>query len=390
MTQIQRVTKSLDFVPLPRASTITDQMFKELTNLFRRFIDFEDVPFYTLSVIYVLLTHVYDIFDETPYLQIFGLKGSGKSRYGDLFEGLCFNPFNSSEITDASLYRAIGQESSGVTMIIDEADDLSSSTQHGTLLRILRSGYRRNGNVSRCGPDGRPEQFSTFCPKIIINERGIEDSALESRTIPIQMIKSVRCLEKFQFSKIGKEFKKARELIRLFCEEYRDLLLDRYGSFEGVDGISGRDEEIWAPIIIIADLLTTLLDKPSIKEKIAGLAKGTILERKRKQLIGNRDLQILESTRAFAEQEKPLNGGGLFVAEDLRDFTKERWGMTGLSTEAVARTLNRYRIIKEVKRSRLNDSEGGLVKKVQKSCYLFNREILLKLTNEYFEGGENL
>jgi len=392
MTETQEVARVWpERVFLPKVSFKTVYIFGRLNKLFRRFIDFEDSDFYTLSVIYVLLTYLYDIFDEVPYLQVFGLKGSGKSRYGDLLEGLCFNPFNSSEISDASLYRAIGQEYDGLTMIIDEADDLSGSTRRSILLRILKSGYRRNGNVTRCSLDGDIERFSTFCPKIIINERGIGDSALESRTIPIHMIKSSRPLEKFQFSKIRNEFKEVKDLICSFSEDYRDLISDRYDFFTGVDGISGRDEEVWMPIIIIADVLATLLDKPSTKEDMVTLAKKIIIQRRRTQLIGNRDAQILEATQAYVDQGQGLKMEDLcfYVGEDLYRFIKERWNTPCLNLETVSRALNRYRIIKEIRRPRLQKKIKSSETEVQRSCYLLDKERLSKLTNEYFTGGKD-
>jgi hypothetical protein len=389
----QRVANILwpERVSLPKVSFKTAYVFGRLSKVFRRFIDFEDSDFYLLSVIYVLLTYLYEIFDEVPYLQVFGLKGSGKSRYGDLLEGLCFNPFNSSEISDASLYRVIGQEHGGVTMVIDEADDLSGSTRRGILLRILRSGYRWNGNVTRCAPDGGIERFSTYCPKIIINEKGIGDSALESRTIPIHMIKSSRPLEKFQISKIGREFKEVKDLIRSFSEDYQDLISDRYDFFTGADGISGRDEEVWAPVIIIADILATLLDTPSIKEDMVTLAKKIIVQRRRTQLIGNRDAQILEATQAYVEQRQGLNIKGLcfYVGEDLCRSIKDRWSILYLNLETVSRTLNRHRIIKEIRRPRLQKKIESSETEVQRCCYLLDEERLSKLTNEYFTGGED-
>lgn len=392
MTERHRVAKVWPgWICLPKGSIKTVQMFEKLTNLFRRFIDFEDSSFYRLSATYVLLTYLYDIFDEIPYLQIFGLKGSGKSRLGDLFEGLCFNPLNSSEISDASLFRAIGQEYNGATMIIDEADDLSGSTRRGILLRVLKSGNRRNGNVTRCRPGGGIERFPTFCPKVIINEKGIQNSALDSRTITIHMIKSARALEKFQFLKIEKEFKEVRSLIRQFSEDYRDLVSDRNVSFKGIDGISGRDEEVWTPIIIIADTLATLLNAPSTKEDMLTLAKNLIVQRRKTQLIGNREAQILEATQAYVEQGHVLNINGLclYVGEDLCRFVKERWSTPSLNLETVSRTLNRYHIIKEIRRPRLEKKIKNSETEAQRSCYLLDKERLSKLTVEFSQGGED-
>jgi hypothetical protein len=388
MQEEQNLAKLSGLVCMPKTSIETNQVFEKLTSLFQRFVYFEDNDFNTLSVIYVLLTHLYDIFDEIPYIQVSGLKASGKTRLGDVFEGLCFNPFNSSEISEASLYRAISQESAGVTMIIDEADALSGSTRRDILLRILRSGYRRNGNVTRCGLNRTVDRFSTFCPKIVINEKGIDDPALASRTIPILMVKARTDLEKFRFSKAENEFKDVKDLIGSFSEEYRGIISDRYASFQGVDGLSDRDEELWTPILIIAEVLDTALAEPLIKEQMLALAKKIIVQRKRTQLIGNRDAQILEGTQAHIKQMPPskIDGPCFCVGEDLCKSIKDRWGIPNLELGTVSRVLNRFNLIREVRRPRLKENIKGSETEVQRTCYLFDEERLSNLTREYFEG----
>ena len=390
MQNEQSLTELSGLVYLEKTYIEPNHLFEKLTNFFQRFIYFEDTDLYTLSVIYVLLTHLYNIFDEIPYIQVSGLKASGKTRLGDVFEGLCFNPFNSSEMSEASLYREINQESGGVTMIIDEADDLSGSTRRDVLLRVLRSGYRWNGNVTRCGPKGKVEQFLTFCPKIIINEKGIGDPALESRTLPILMIKTRNHIEKFRFSKAENEFKEIKDLIISFSEEYRGIISDRYASFQGVDGLTDRDEELWTPILIIAEVLDTAFPRPFIKEKMLALAKRIIDQRKRTQLIGNRDAQIIESTQAYIEQTSPLKIKGLcfYVGENLCDSIKDRWGIPNLEPGTVSRVLNRFNLIREVRRPRLKENIKGFETEVQRTCYLLDEERLSKLTQEYFEGRE--
>jgi len=100
------------------------------------------------------------------------------------------------------------------------------------------------------------------------------------------------------------------------------------------------------------------------------------------QLIGNMDAQILEATRAYIEQAKPLNiDGGLYVGEDLCKSIKELWSIPGLKLETVSRTLKRYDVLTGIKRPRLKIG--------QRACYSLDKEKLLKLTNEYFvEGGK--
>jgi hypothetical protein len=368
-------------------------MIEKMVQLFRKYVYFEEDCFYYLCPIYVLLTHVYDgVFDELPYLQIDGPKATGKSRLGDIFAGLCLNPISSSEISTPFLYRSADRNPIGVggTFIIDEADDLSNPKQHNALLRILRGGYRRTGNVGRCNPNLEAVQFHTFCPKILINQSGLTDQALESRTIPIPMIKSPVYLEKFRFSKAEKEFKEIKDLMGPFSDEYRDTISDLYDSFQGIDGISDRDEEIWTPVFIIAQILDAVLPEPHIREDMLKLARKTIFQKRIKQLVENRDAQILESTRAYIEQAKPLDSSGLYVGEELWRFVKDRCSLPDLKLENVSRTLNRYALIKDVKRLRLGKEIKHEEIEVQRSCYLIDREKLTSLTEEYHEGGENL
>lgn len=365
-------------------------MVEKLIQVFRKYIFFEEQLFYYLCSIYVLLTHVYDIFDELPYLLIYGPKGTGKSRLGDILGGLCLNPINSSEISTPYVYRAITQFNE-TTLILDEADDLlSNSKRSGPLLRILRSGYRRTGNVGRCNTNLETVQFYTFCPKILINQSGIADQALESRTIAILMMKSQICLEKFRFSKAKKEFKEIRDLINLFLEECRDMIANRYNSFQGIEGLSDRDEEVWTPILIIAEVLDTVLPEPHIKEDMLKLARKIMLQRKMKQLMENRDAQILESARAYIDEAKPLDSSGLYVGEEIWRFIKDRCGISDLKLETVSRTLNRYNIIKGVKRQRLGIHERNSFITAQRSCYLLDKEKLSKITSEFFDGGTDL
>ena len=357
-------------------------LFNRLNGLLERYIYFEDRSYYPVSLIYVLLTHLYPIFDEIPYISITGLLNSGKSRLGEIFEGTSFNPTNSSDCTPASLYRMI--DKGEMTLVIDEAEDLSH-LKRDVLLNILRSGYRRNGKALRCD-NGEPRKFPTFCPKIIINQGGLIDPALESRTIPILMIKSQNHLEAFRFAKVEAEFKEVKDLIALFVQGYGGIISERYLSFQGVEDLMNRDGEVWTPIIIIAEILDSAIPESSIRSQMLELARRIILQRRRRQLIENRDAQILEATRTFIEQTTPVtkDGRDYYVGEQLCKFIRDQWDILGLRTEHVSRALNSHNIIRDIQRIRLNIRENGSSKMIQKSCYQLNRERLTELTRDYF------
>ena len=365
-------------------------LIERLRQPFQRYIYFEEPLFYDLCPIYALMTHVYDVFDEVPYLLIYGPKNSGKSRLGDILRGLCLNPKKFDDVSAAFLFRTIEEQFLGVTMIVDEAQELSYRRRDDLLGRIVRSGYRKTGRIGRCGGGLRNTEFTTFCPKVIINNDGLIDPATESRTIPIPMIKSPARLERFRFSKAQKEFKEIKDLIGPFSDEYRGAISDLYDSFQGIDGLSDRDEEIWTPILVIAEVLDAALPEPHIKDSMHKLANKIILQRRIKQLVENRDAQILESTRTYIEQIEPLDPSGLIVGEELWRFIKGRCGLPDLKLETVSRTLNRYAVIKGVRRLRLGKEIKDREIEVQRSCYLIDREKLASLTDEYHDGGDIL
>jgi hypothetical protein len=330
------------------------------------------------------MSHIYKTFDEVPYLGIYGPKDYGKSRLGAILKGLCSNGKYFSDITPALLIRMIdkaSEGSEGITIIFDEAENFTD-----LMLRILRSGYRHDGMTGRWNvrnDDG--DWFKTFSPKIIISQRGLNDSALESRTIPVHMVKSEIRLEKYRSKDATQEFLKIQTLIDSFVDEYGEVIEKEYNAFQTVEGLLDRDEEIWEPILVIASVLDLTLPEPFLKEEMQELAKKKIRQRKRTQLIGDRDAQILEGTQAFVEEGKTvgIDGHHYYVGEDLCTSIKDHWRIPGLRLETVSQTLKRFKIILDRRRHRLPH-------KKQRECYRLDADRLKKLTKEYFEGDEDL
>ena len=356
-------------------------MIDRLVSVFSRYIFFEERAYYHLCPIYVLMSHIYKAFDEIPYLLIYGPRGYGKSRLGAILKGLCQNGQFSSDITPALLMRLIEKEKTGITVILDEAEKFPD-----LMLRILRSGYRRDGRTGRWNiKRDDAEWFETFSPKILINLYGLNEPMLESRVIPVPMVKSQIPLQRFRARVVEKEFEEIQTLIDSFVDESGEVIEKEYNTFQPVEGLSDRDLEIWTPILTIASVLDLTLPEPFLKEEMLELAKKIIFQTKRTQLIGNRDAQILAGTWAFIEHTDPVDIGGshYYVGEDLCTSIKDRWRIPGLRLETVSQTLKRFKIILDRRRHRLS-------RKRQRECYLLDTERLKKLTSEYFEEGENL
>jgi hypothetical protein len=141
--------------------------------------------FEVIAAYYVLLTWVFDRFNDIPYLRLRGDYGSGKTRALLAIGSLCYKPFFASGASTVSPIFHIQDAFQG-TLVLDEADfrfsdataELSKVLNNGTTrgLPVLRTMSNRNREL-------HPTAFRVFGPKIIAMREGFTDAALESRFI---------------------------------------------------------------------------------------------------------------------------------------------------------------------------------------------------------------
>lgn len=138
---------------------------------------------------YVLLTWVYDAFNELPYLRLRGDYGSGKTRALLVIGSLCYKPFFASGASTVSpifhtldLFRG--------TLVFDEAD-FRFSDEKSELVKIFNNGNAKGFPVLRTAVTVKrefdPRAFNVFGPKIVAMRRSFEDPALESRFLTEEM-----------------------------------------------------------------------------------------------------------------------------------------------------------------------------------------------------------
>ena len=145
---------------------------------------FEEIASY-----YVLLTWVYDSFNELPYLRLRGEPGSGKTRFLLIVGSVCYKPiFASGASTVSPIFRML--DSIRGTLIIDEGD-FRVSDERAEIVKILNNGNARGFPVlrSEVSPQGEynPRAYSVFGPKLVATRRAFEDRALESRCLTEEM-----------------------------------------------------------------------------------------------------------------------------------------------------------------------------------------------------------
>ena len=163
-------------------------LVENIQKFIHRYVDLSPL-FEKIAASYVLLSWVYDAFNELPYLRVRGDAGSGKSRFLLIVGGICYKPiFASGASTVSPLFRIL--DSFRGTLIVDEGD-FRFSDEKAELVKILNNGNGRGFPVLRSesvnSREFSPCAYQVFGPKLIATRGYFQDRALESRCLTEEM-----------------------------------------------------------------------------------------------------------------------------------------------------------------------------------------------------------
>jgi len=129
---------------------------------------------------FALSTWFVDRLPVAPYLSVVGLPQSGKTTLLKVLSLVCRRPLLIADITSASFYQACARFLP--TILIDETGSIRSNR---TLRHMLRSGTTRDVVALR-----RDQTFHSYGAKVMSWLQSPDDSALNSRCVPIPMFES--------------------------------------------------------------------------------------------------------------------------------------------------------------------------------------------------------
>ena len=166
----------------------TDALIEDIRQYLHRYVDLTQ-DFEMIATYYVLLTWVYDAFNEVPYLRFQGEYGSGKSRALLVLGAICYKTvFASGASTISPIFHIL--DSYRGTLVFDETD-FRYSDERADIVKILNNGNIKGFPVLRsmlsAKKEFEPQAFNVFGPKIVAMREAFEDDALESRFITERM-----------------------------------------------------------------------------------------------------------------------------------------------------------------------------------------------------------
>lgn len=252
--------------PEPFGSVLV--LISEIDAYIFRYVDLTE-NFRKIAAYYVLLTWVYDAFNELPYLRVRGDFGSGKTRALMVIGSLCYKAFFASGASTVSPIFHLLDSVRG-TLIVDEAD-FRFSDEKADLVKILNNGNVRGFPVLRTvvtpKREFNPRAFNVFSPKIVAMRHGFEDQALESRFITEEM--GQRQLRddipiNLPDKQKGEALALRNKLLSYRFENLSKIVVD--ASLVDPD-LSPRTNQILVPLL-------SIIDDETLREEIRLVAKG--------------------------------------------------------------------------------------------------------------------
>lgn len=243
-------------------------LIKDIQAYLYRYVDLSD-EFLRIASCYILLTWVYDAFNELPYLRLRGDYGSGKTRALLVIGSVCHKAFFASGASTVSPIFHILDTFRG-TLIFDEAD-FRFSDEKAELVKIFNNGNVRGFPVLRTAITQKrefdPRAFMVYGPKIVAMRNSFEDQALESRFITEEM--GQRSLRKDIPINLPEEQKEEAQRLR------NKLLLYRFQTLPHVrinktlvdPSLSPRLNQILVPLL-------SIIEDETLKNEIRDAAHG--------------------------------------------------------------------------------------------------------------------
>jgi hypothetical protein len=206
--------------------------------------------------LWTMLTYCYPAWPAVPYLHVAGTLASGKSRLLDVLSRLVRRPILASSMTAGVAFRTLHEH--GGTLLLDEAERLEDQSASSELRTVLLAGYRAGGRVVRLRRDAaefRPMHFDVFGPKAL-GGIGELPPALASRCIRVNMLRTAgsRPQVRAQLDADAAQWQRLRDDLHALVLTRACEILAAAQAADGVDGLSGRDAELWRPLLVLARL----------------------------------------------------------------------------------------------------------------------------------------
>jgi len=311
-----------------------------------------------------LLTYLSPSLAAVPYVSVSGPMGSGKSRILELLQQVVFRPLLTSSTSEAAIFRSL--HAFGHTALLDEAERLRDPEMQGVLANLL-AGYKRGGCATRCEKAGDGQillrHFSVFGCKAFaaINE---VPPTLASRCIAVPMFRSPKgsIKPRLRVEDDAELWQRLRDALHILAMEHGSEWLDLPGRQDVVPEMSGRNFELWQPLLGLA----AWFEDRGARGLLDLLRQHALLliEQGREAATPPDDEVLLQAlARAVGSGIAPTAGELLATVQDAEPSLFRNW-----TARAVAAHLKRYGILsRKTNGKKFFDPSHADLRRVQES-----------------------
>lgn len=292
--------------------------------------------------LWVILSYVYSAWPAVPYLFVTGPAGSGKTCLFELLTRLVFRPLVSSSMTAAAMFRTL--HTRGGVLLRDEAERLrDNNPEIGEQCAMLLAGYKRGGVATRLEPmaDGRfqTSEFQVYGPKALACITGLPP-ALATRAIPIVMFRAMPGSKKpmLRMDANPKLWQTLQDSLHVVALENGPRWPELVTYTDVCPSMSGRDFELWQPLLAIAALVEEA-GAVGLLKSMQAYALASIESAKDDHTPEADEVLLRQLACAVRMGSRPTAGELLEQAKAIDSFGFKTW-----SPKGVAARLKRYGI----------------------------------------------
>lgn len=241
-------------------------------------------------------TYFFELFDAFPYNDFTGTKRAGKTKSLEFQKLVCFNAIMSPDATSSAIFRII--EGMGATILLDETESFKNKKdeQAQAVRNILLQGFLKDQtalrNETSKDRNFTPTQYNLYSPKSLAHINALDD-VLEDRCISQickraldEDIKNSWCTVK------DPRFQIIRNMCYRLFLDYADEIIDLQEEARSKLTVSGREMQLWLPIMTLA----LFFEKHGCKELISKVLENVTTSSENRQLTDeqeSRDLRVL-------------------------------------------------------------------------------------------------
>ncbi len=341
-----KAVDTTDHAAVQRELTQVDgiQLLKDIEAQLRRFIWLPNERDYVIIALWIVYTHVYDLFDHAPRVALRSpVPGCGKSTLFRILKALVRLGKIWTTPTQATLFREM--HASHPTILFDEMDKYLYGSN--AILAVLNAGHAAGVSVPRTvgeGEEAHVVDFDVFGPVAFALKQKQLPADLAERSFQIKMQRSLMQLEKLTPVKV-QEIEKIAPRISDWAKQNR-VVIERGAETSTLpEEIINRAGDNWVPLFAVAEAAGG--DWP---QRVASAA----LEYEKQNAPLDRGISLLSNLKTIVENASKA----FFSSDELLSTLNERedwpWGEyahgNGLNAHALARMLKGFGISPEQQR----------------------------------------